>query len=148
MRLGYLGVLIWGLLLDVAHGAEKPLRILTTFLPAYCFASNVAGDLAQVENLLPGRVSLHDYQLTPGDIRKLSAADVIVVNGLGMETFLDSAIANAGPDTARKIVHLSAGLEGELIPEGAAANPHIWLDPKLAMRGVSNVVEALQQKDS
>src|SRR5690349_17932379 len=115
MRITGLAVVIAGLLVSGLQAAEKPLRIVSTFLPGYCVAANVAGNLAQVENLLPGTVSLHDYQLTPADLRKIASADVIVVNGLGMESFLDKAIANTGPETAGKIVRLSDGLEEQLI---------------------------------
>ena len=148
MRITGLVMVVAGLLLSGAKAAEKPLRIVSTFLPGYCIAANVAGDLAQVENLLPGTVSLHDYQLTPADLRKIASADVIVVNGLGMESFLDKAIANTGPETAGKIVRLSDGIEGELIRDNGVFNPHIWLDPRLAMLGVSNVVKKLQTRDS
>src|SRR6187401_834648 len=141
-------MVVAGLLLLGAKAAEKPLRILSTFLPGYCIAANVAGNLAQVENLLPGTVSVHDYQLTPADLRKIASADVIVVNGLGMESFLDKAMANTGPGTADKIVRLSDGMEGDLIRDNGVFNPHIWLDPRLAMRGVSNVVKKLQTRDS
>jgi len=140
-------MVVAGLLLLGAKAAEKPLRILSTFLPGYCIAANVAGNLAQVENLLPGTVSIHDYQLTPADLRKIASADVIVVNGLGMESFLDKAMSNTGPETAGKIVRLSDGMEGELIRDNGVFNPHIWLDPRLAMQGVSNVVKKLQVRD-
>jgi zinc transport system substrate-binding protein len=145
--------LMLGLLLGPTRAAERPLRVVTTFLPGYCFAANVGGDAAKVENLLPGNVSLHDYQLSPGDIRKLTSADLIVINGLGMETFLDKVAATAGKDVERKIVRLSEGLGPELIAEKVQAhahepghdhghNPHIWLDPKLATRSVTNVMRA------
>jgi zinc transport system substrate-binding protein len=137
-----------GMLLAGVEAAEKPLRIVTTFLPGYCVAANLAGDLAHVENLLPGTVSLHDYQLTPADLRKIASADLIVVNGLGMEAFLDKAIANTGPETAAKIVRLSNGMEGELIRDNGVFNPHIWLNPRLTMQGVTNVLKALQARDA
>jgi zinc transport system substrate-binding protein len=134
--------------------AEKKLKVVTTFLPAYCFAANVAGDLAEVENLLPNGVSPHDFQLTPTEMRKIVAADILLVNGLGMETFLDRAIANAGPGTREKIVTLSAGLGPQLIAEKdrrddeSGHDPHIWLDPQLAMHAVTNVLAALQKADA
>ncbi|NDA66946.1 MAG: hypothetical protein EBY09_09925, partial [Verrucomicrobia bacterium] len=55
-----------------AEPAAK-LRVLTSFLPVYCFTANVAGDLAEVENLLPANVGPHDYQFAPRDLRKLTA---------------------------------------------------------------------------
>ncbi len=140
--------MIAGLLVSGLQAAEKPLRIVSTFLPGYCVAANVAGNLAHVENLLPGTVSLHDYQLTPADLRKIASADVIVVNGLGMESFLDKAIANTGPETPGKIIRLSDGLEEQLIRDNGVFNAHTWLDPRLLMQGVSNVVKKLQTRDS
>jgi zinc transport system substrate-binding protein len=145
---GLPGLLVAGLLLPGVAAAERQLRIVTTFLPAYCAAANVGGKAAQVENLLPGTVNLHDYQLTPGDVRKLSSADVIVINGLGMEGFLDRALANSGPGAAEKIVRLSDGLDRQLVRDHQnSPNPHIWLDPRLFMQGVSNVQHALETRD-
>ena len=146
------------LLVGTASAAERKLRVLTTFLPAYSFAVNVAGEHATVENLLPGGVSLHDFQLTPAELRKIAAADLLFVNGLGMETFLDRAIASAGPGAKEKVAVLSAGLSEKLIPEEHDHHhseeghhhdydPHIWLDPWLAMHCVTNVLKAFQQAD-
>ena len=122
-------------------GAEK-LRIVTTFLPGFNVAKNVAGDLAEVENLVPGNVSLHDYQLSPGELRKLNSADLIFLNGLGLETFLDRAVKSGGAGLQQKVVTLTDGLHRELIHGEAphqreeaghnhAHDPHIWLDPSL-----------------
>ena len=144
-------------LFSLSSAAEKQLRVVTTFLPGYCIAANVAGSHARVENLLPGNVSLHDYQLSPGDLGRLSNADLVLVNGLGMETFLDRALRNLKPGTKNKIVTLTAGLHSELIHQGAqhraepghdhAHDPHVWLDPRLMARCVKNVVSALQKAD-
>ncbi len=158
MRFGYLGALILGLLVSEARGAERPIRVVTTFLPAYCLAANVAGTSATVENLLPGAVNLHDYQLAPADLRKLANADLIVINGLGLETFLDKALANSAPGTDKKIIRLSDGLKEQLLPENEplhpreaghhhSHNPHIWLDPNLAAHGVTNILRALEKLD-
>lgn len=142
-----------------AQAAPGKLRVITTFLPGYCIAANVAGDAAEVENLLPGKVSLHDYQLSPGEIRKLNTADLVLLNGLGLETFLDRALKNAAPGTKEKTVTLSVGLHAQLIHESAQAHqraeeghhhshdPHIWLDPRLMAHGVTNALQALQKAD-
>ena len=61
-------VLAFGSLGTAAPGAEAhKLKVLTSFLPVYCFTANVAGDLAEVENLLPGNVEPHDYQFSRKD---------------------------------------------------------------------------------
>ena len=142
----------------LASGAEKKLQLVTTFLPGYSLASSIAGTHAEVRNLLPGSVSLHDYQLTPRDLRQLSSADLIIVNGLGMETFLERALGNLGPNARSKLVTMSRGLATELIPaqhdhsgrdhdHAHDFNPHIWLDPTLAAHAATNILMALQKAD-
>lgn len=136
--------------------------MLTSFLPVYCFAANVAGDHATVENFLPQGAGPHDYQFTPRDIRKLSDADVILVNGLGMETWLNRAMESSGSKKAGKVVELATGLtKAQLLNDehgislggkddhdhSHGPNPHIWLDPQLAIHCVKNVEAALSKAD-
>jgi zinc transport system substrate-binding protein len=153
----------------VAEASESGrLKIVSSFLPVYCVAANVAGDLADVENLLPAGVGPHDYQFTPRDLRTLASADLLVVNGLGLEDWLGKAIRSAGRRSL-KVVELSAGLKGELIHDAVelqltgdhsghrhgkrghahhhGPNPHIWLDPLFVAHGATNVLRALQAAD-
>ena len=148
-----------GLLSARSHAAEK-IKVLTTFLPAYCVAANVAGSAAHVENLVPESTTPHDYQLTPSDVRRLNAAQVVVINGLGLENWLQKAFSSTAQNK-RKIVELAVGLEKQLIAaEGehdhahgddhhhhGHENPHTWLDPLLLAHGVTNVLNALVQAD-
>jgi len=161
----------WGLCLALvcgigparAAGAGR-LKIVTSFVPAYCFAANAAGDLATVENLLPAGVDPHDYQLSPRDLVKLGEADVVVVNGLSLEGWLSKAIESAAGRRFPRVVQLAGGLSaGELMYDSDApwsqqaeihpavrerfANPHVWLDPQLAEHAMTNICRALQQAD-
>jgi zinc transport system substrate-binding protein len=154
---------------DLNAASAKRLKVVTSFLPVYCFTANVAGDLAEVENLLPAGVGPHDYNFSPRDLRKLASADVIVVNGLGLEDWLERAIRSA-KGRPPLIVEAAAGLKKELIEEcqtisvppsegqkssakhhehdhGHGPNPHIWLDPHLAIHAVKNIQAALQKLD-
>jgi zinc/manganese transport system substrate-binding protein len=81
---------------DVAATSDEPLQVVTTFLPITQFTNAVAGDRAEVTQLLPPNVGPHDYQATPGDAQAIASADVLVQNGLEMEFFLDDMIENAG----------------------------------------------------
>jgi zinc transport system substrate-binding protein len=154
-----LGIFLVLMVAGVASfAAEGKLRVVTTFLPGFNVAANVAGDLAVVENLVAGNVSLHDFQLSPGELRKLNGADVVMLNGLGLETFLDRAVRSGGASLQRKFVTLTDGLHGELI-HGVAAHareeeghdhghdPHVWLDPMLMAHGVTNAMRAMQKAD-
>jgi zinc/manganese transport system substrate-binding protein len=140
----------------VSSAGERP-RIVTSFLPLYCWTANVAGTNATVENLLPPRAEPHEYAFTPGDARKLSQADLIVVNGLNLEGWLPKFLRSA-PVARQRLVTVSAGLNVELIAgehhhghsedeHASHANPHTWLDPQLAAHGVSNILVALQRID-
>jgi zinc transport system substrate-binding protein len=142
-----------------ARGEGRKLKVLATFLPVYCFAANVAGDLADVDHLLPPGSEPHDFQFTPREMRKVEAADVIVLNGLEIESWLDGVIGSVGG--SKEIVRASDGLKEELITsapylalggsgdatEVTAPNPHVWLDPALASREVMNILTALQKAD-
>lgn len=75
---------------------DSKLQITTTFLPITNFTKAVAGDRAQVTQLLPNNIGPHDYQAKPEDVQKLAKADVLVMNGLEMEAFLEDMVKNAG----------------------------------------------------
>ena len=143
--------------------SSKPV-IATSILPVHCLVANVAGDHAEVISLMAGTADAHDFQLTPRERRLLDRAKLVVVNGLGMESWL-SRFAK-GPKEISRVVTLSAGLEAELIhsdhPEADSGhshaagghehcshgiNPHIWLDPHLYRRMVTNFLSAIQTAD-
>ena len=144
------------------------IKVVTSFLPLYCFSANIAGDLAQVENLLPPGASPHDYDFSPSDLRRLKDADLIILNGLGLEDWLEKAFPTTDRKTSAQVVEVATGLGEELITENQSnqdeprrkesathsengnaiqANPHIWLDPKLALHSVTNILRALQKAD-
>jgi zinc/manganese transport system substrate-binding protein len=125
---------------------QQNTRIIATFLPIYMFTRGVTGDDARVDILISPGAEVHDRQATPGNVRQLSQADVLVKNGLGMEEFLEQLIANAGNPELKQI-DSSQGIEaiedehndghGYSHEEG---NPHVWLDPVSAQQQVAKGV--------
>ncbi len=122
------------------------LRILTSIAPLYCFTVNVAGNRATVENLLPPSAGPHDYQLSPGDARRIAQAQVVVVNGLGLDTWLVDVVRKLSPAKRPNLVDVSQGIAATG-SKAAASDPHLWLDPRLAAHAVTNILRALQQAD-
>ena len=121
-----------------AWGAEAAkLNIVATFAPMTCFAMNVAGKVATVEQLMPPGGEPHDFALTPADIKKVAKADVVIENGLGLESWLTNALRSSH---AVRVV----ASEGIKTDEG---NPHVWLDPELAIREVETIRDALVKRD-
>lgn len=160
------GILLSSLTLSAADGGpEGRLRVLTSFMPLYSFAANIAGDQAVVENLLPGNVGPHDYQPTRSDFEKLRSAQLLLINGLKLEDWLLRMVKSRKGTRPLTVVEASAGLEDALIREvptlhlddsaggghehshAGDANPHLWLDPVLASRMVTNIVRAFQGAD-
>lgn len=79
--------------------ADDMLTVVTSFYPMYIAALNIVDgvDGVRLENLSePQTGCLHDFQLTPEDMKLLSTADVFVINGGGIESFM-SDVAKAYP---------------------------------------------------
>ncbi|MBT9313222.1 metal ABC transporter solute-binding protein, Zn/Mn family [Leptothoe kymatousa] len=95
--------------------ATDPLQVVTTFLPITQFTNAVAGDRAEVVQLLPANTGPHDFQSKPSDVQAVANADVLVKNGLEIEFFLDDLIENAANsdlvtiDSSEDIVALASG---------------------------------------
>lgn len=120
--------------------AEKRLRIITTIPPLYSFTKNIAGGLADVENLLHSGVGPHEYSFKPDDVKKVSDADILIINGLGLEHWLNGLIGFSSGD-GLTIVDTSIGVVN------INNDPHIWVSPKNAVIQVRNITDALIKAD-
>ena len=132
-------------------GSEKKdddnLKIVTSFYPMYLDTINIvrATEGVEVVNLTPPQTGcLHDYQLTPEDMKTLETADIFVVNGLGMENFLDKVI-EAHPNL--KIINASDSPEIVPIKEDGVPNPHVWLSITYSIQQVKNISSKLCELD-
>ncbi|MDR2390943.1 MAG: metal ABC transporter substrate-binding protein [Planctomycetota bacterium] len=104
MRIPVLFVACFALFPPALRAADRnggDIKALCTTFPIYLIARNVAADVPgiTVDLMIPAALGCpHDYALTPGDMRKLEDADVLIVNGLGMEEFLGTPVEKANPD--------------------------------------------------
>ena len=138
------GTLLLILILSARTGfaADKPLKILASFYPMYVMTLNVVGDTpgVAVECLTkPITGCLHDYQLTPADLKTLASADVFVANGAGMEAFIAKAVAQS---PKLKVIEASQGIK--LAFNG---NPHLWVSLGGAMEQTRNIAKGLAAAD-
>ena len=129
--------------------------VVTSFYPIWLLALNLTDGLdgVTVRNLAaPDTGCLHDYQLQTGDMKVLASADVFLINGAGMEAFLDH-IREAFPDlpviSAADGIPLLYGLDaleiGEAETEEEEANAHIWLSAANAARMAENLAAGLME---
>ncbi len=117
----------------------------TTFLAD--IAQNIAGNHVKVDSLIPPTVDPHEYQLKPQDIIKLNESQVLIVNGLGYETWLKSSLDSL--QGQRIIVTATTGLTPNPDPTGehAAGDPHMWMNPLDTVHYVENIRDGLIQAD-
>ncbi|MFH1734206.1 MAG: zinc ABC transporter substrate-binding protein [bacterium] len=159
--------LIFGLLIAVSSckKAEKQqvaerLNVVCSFLPVYVITQNVVKGVpgVTIQSLLPPNVGCpHNYSLTPTDVAMLEKADVLVINGLGMEAFLsDSPFLDRQDlriiDASQPIDPIVVGshekdLKKAHKPEEHSMNPHAWVSPFLNAEMTRHIGKSLAEID-
>ncbi|MBL8026537.1 MAG: zinc ABC transporter substrate-binding protein [Fibrobacteres bacterium] len=120
--------------------------ILTSFYPIYIMTINITDGVpgVKVVNLTkPQTGCLHDYQLTPQDMKTISTASMFIVNGGGMESFLNKTIKQY---PKLRIIEASKGVP--LIKDSHGhTNPHLWVSVSGAINEVRNISNELAAAD-
>ncbi|MFA6851028.1 MAG: metal ABC transporter substrate-binding protein [Selenomonadaceae bacterium] len=120
--------------------------IVTSFYPMYIATVNITKgiDGVTVTNMTkPQTGCLHDYQLTPEDMKKLEKANAFVVNGAGMEAFLDKAVKRQ-----KNMIIIDASKNIELLKDASGEeNPHVWVSVTNAIIQVKNIAIQLAEAD-
>lgn len=157
----YSGIVLLLLILLLAGispaGAASPKRILCTTFPVHQFTMMVAGHSRGVivERLFPANLGCpHDYALVPGDLRRLAAADALVINGLGLDDFLRPALERLGhgPLEINASEGLLASIESTCTDHHHEENhphadPHLFASPRRAADMINNIANALSRLD-
>ena len=134
---------------------KERVTVVATTYPIYLFARAVTDGTegVVVERLDTGSAScLHDYTLSMADMKKLERADLIALNGAGLEDFLSDALATSDAE----VVDCSAGAEllenlshdhkeGDEDHDHGHYDPHYWMDPASVPTMLDNLVEGLVQ---
>lgn len=133
--------------------AARPL-VATTVAPLTSIVAGVTGPRAEVRGLIPEGADSHTFEPRPRVAEVLSQADVVFVNGLG----LDDAVRRLAEGNAKDGARVVALGERALRPEeyrfdrsfprsGGRPNPHLWTDPGLARRYADVVRDAMVAAD-
>ncbi len=119
--------------------------IVVSFYPLEYLATRIAGDKLSVSSIIPRGSEPHDFELKTSDVMALHDAQAIFLNGLHMETFQDSVLAN--DDLKGKTYVVSDDLENLIevnsSSRGTYIDPHIWLDPILYADIGANMLEKI-----
>lgn len=137
-------------------------NIVTSFYPMYVATANIVDGVEDVElrNLTASTTGcLHDYQLTTSNMVTLSTADVLIVNGGGMENFIEKAVETYED---LKVINASDGIiheheeeeiehndEGELEhTHEHGENAHIWVSISMHIEQIKKIRDELVKIDS
>jgi zinc/manganese transport system substrate-binding protein len=127
--------------------AEGRLPVVATFSILADFVHNVGGSRVDLTMLVGPNGDSHVYQPKPADAERLGAARLIVVNGLGLEGWIDRLIKASG--TSAPVVIATKGLKHqEMREEGRiAVDPHGWQSIAGAKLYVANIRDGLIAAD-
>ncbi|NOT05808.1 MAG: zinc ABC transporter solute-binding protein [Anaerolineales bacterium] len=114
----------------------------TTFLAD--ITRNIAGDRISVDSLLPVGADPHAYQAAPSDVAKIAESNLLILNGLEYEHFIEPLLENAGGE--KLMIEATAGLSPR--EDAGSIDPHMWLDPNLVVTYVENIRDGLIQIDA
>jgi zinc transport system substrate-binding protein len=126
---------------------KKTVTIAASFYPMYIMALNVAKDMPGVKVINMTKQTagcLHDYALTPDDLVNLEGAQFFVVNGAGMESFMDK-VTEQMPNL--KIIDTSKGIPLIKGDGDEGDNPHLWVSITNSIMQVKNIQEQLSASD-
>lgn len=131
---------------EVSDMEDNSISVVTSFYPVYVLTQNLADQISDIKVDILTDFSagcLHDYQLTTDDMKVLSDADVFIINGGGMEDYLEDVMDNY-PDIT--VIDLSQDIPMiESMEHEGEDNPHVWLDPQLYMIQIENASKGLEQ---
>ncbi|MFH1067738.1 MAG: metal ABC transporter substrate-binding protein [bacterium] len=153
MGMGLVAVLLSGCVQQPEKTPPRSTLVVgASFYPMYVAALNIARDVpgVRVADMTQSSFGcLHDYQLTPADMKFLSRADVFVVNGGGMESFLEKALQQM---PRLKIINASENIplfKAQWHEHGNSEedDPHVWVSVEGMMRQARNIADGFKKMD-
>lgn len=117
---------------------QSSLNTYASFYPIYDFVKKIGMEKVNVSTIVPPGIEPHDFEPTAKQVVELQNADLIFINGVGFEEWLD----RIGNDN---VVELSKGLSIENVD--SLPDPHIWLDPVLVKNLSTAILDALITRD-
>jgi zinc/manganese transport system substrate-binding protein/manganese/iron transport system substrate-binding protein len=122
--------------------ADGP-RVVATTTQVADMAAIIGSDRVELVRLLKPGIDAHDYEPSPADVEAIASAQLVVENGVGLESWLHDTIESSGYDGP--VVDASQGVR--LRQVGGEPDPHIWQDPGNAMVMAANIERGLARAD-
>jgi ABC-type Zn uptake system ZnuABC Zn-binding protein ZnuA len=126
------------------EGGAPKVKVVASLAIFADFVRQVGGDRVDVSTLIPAGADPHTYDPPPGRVVRLTEADLVIVNGLGLEAPLEDVVEENTPSST-PIIELAQGLS--VVTNDESANPHLWLDVQNGIDYVERIRDALVQID-
>jgi zinc/manganese transport system substrate-binding protein len=129
-----------------AGGRSDDIQIVVSTTVLGDVVANVTGPDASVVILMPTGADPHDYQASARQVAALNQADIVFVNGLGLEAALDDVLESAAADGAN-ILEVAPLLEPLPFGDGDSDDPHVWMDPTRMAKAATIIAQSLTSLD-
>jgi zinc transport system substrate-binding protein len=134
---------------------NSKLQVISSFNPLHEFSQIVGQEKINAILLVPVGVEPHDWEPTIKDVQQMQKSDLIIINGIGFENWVDDLIDNEYDglivDTSKGIMVIKSTDEEHGDEEDSdhhlEGDPHIWLNPIFAIKQVGNIALAFSSAD-
>ena len=137
--------------LAAQNAAAAPLKIGITLHPYYSFVANIVGDRAEVVPLIDADANPHGYAPQPDDMIRITSMDVLVVNGIGHDSWAFEILDAAGMRDKLTLIYANDGVS--LIPVAGdpsgekVVNPHTFISTTAAIQQIYTIARRLGELD-
>ena len=130
--------------------------VVTSVSPITSITKNVGGDRIYLTGLVPEGINSHTFELVPSDVIKINNADLVIINGLGLESNLEEAVFGAqGKNPTLQILKLGDNtisptqweFDFSFPKEKGDPNPHLWLNVAYAIKFANLIRDKLTEMD-
>ena len=136
--------------------STEKLNIVTSVSPITNIVKNVAGERTTLTGLVPEGINSHTFELVPSDVVKVNNADLVIIDGLGLEVNVEDVVdqaQNANPDL--QVLKLGDNtitpdqyiFDYSFSKEAGDPNPHLWLNVPYAMKFANLTRDKLIEMD-
>jgi zinc transport system substrate-binding protein len=140
------------LLVTGAHAVEGRLKVGITLHPYYSFVAKIVGDRADVVPLIAADANPHGYAPQAADMIRITSMDVLVVNGIGHDSWAFEILDAAGMRDKLRLIYANDGVS--LIPVAGdpsgekVVNPHTFISTTAAIQQVYTIARELGEIDT
>jgi len=130
------------LLLQLNTSAQEKIKVISTVSIIADIASNIVGETADIETIVPIGGDPHIYEATPRDARLVQSGDIFFINGLTFEGWIEELINNSGSKAPSYIITEGVNAIGSSKYENSF-DPHAWMDVSNVFIYAKNIKDAM-----